>query len=526
MSKRRKSLVAQQSAFSASQKPTTPSSSSQDNTTTTAKEQEQHEQHASDINKKHMEQCIELKKNIYDRWEKSIMSRNNFSPSVNKMDVPSSPRSNSSNASDRQHQLQDVQLPVEITTTPRRNESNETKTTTTNNTATTNSSTTDLPVSPPTANKTKSTPPPLSPSLKFVQTAPPTPPAMSIINDAVSPIEMPLDDTTHTTSEERGDARPLPSKSVRRDGDLINKVGQKLEDQLSTSSSTSTTSTSAGQHASTTQHPSHGTQINNSVSSLNGVDSPLPLFTFSDGKVDTSLSTTNENGSVDSNVSFTKNNIVQKPPPGPKPTLHRPHTLSASSLATTTPTNHSTVPSQPSFQSEPLSPPSSIPSPASQPPPDTTKPQPTAAAVPKKIPTIPRPKTGINVPMIYPPPHHMRWVPEQPEVLHVARDRLVASMMEHDANRLLSQSSVRNRVVYDSIEPPPSSTATAAKAAAVATTATDSNPSSSSSSSSSSKTDLKAYYTLESEKDSTLIFESRFESGNLRRSIQVYDNGK
>ena len=62
MSKRRKSLVAQQSAFSASQKPTTPSSSSQDNTTTTAKEQEQQlEQHASDINKKHMEQCIELK---------------------------------------------------------------------------------------------------------------------------------------------------------------------------------------------------------------------------------------------------------------------------------------------------------------------------------------------------------------------------------------------------------------------------------------------------------------------------------
>ena len=119
----------------------------------------------------------------------------------------------------------------------------------------------------------------------------------------------------------------------------------------------------------------------------------------------------------------------------------------------------------------------------------------------------------------------MRWVPEQPEILHVARDRLVASMMEHDANRLLSQSSVRNRVVYDSIEPPPSSTATAAKATAAVATATDPNPSSSSSSSS-SKTDLKAYYTLESEKDSTLIFESRFESGNLRRSIQVYDNGK
>ena len=60
------------------------------------------------------------------------------------------------------------------------------------------------------------------------------------------------------------------------------------------------------------------------------------------------------------------------------------------------------------------------------------------------------PEKSFTEPMIYPPPNHMRWVPEQPEVLHVARDRLVASMMEHDANRLLSQSLVRNRVVYDS----------------------------------------------------------------------------
>ena len=32
---------------------------------------------------------------------------------------------------------------------------------------------------------------------------------------------------------------------------------------------------------------------------------------------------------------------------------------------------------------------------------------------------------------------------------------------------------------------------------------------------------LKPYYKLESASDNTLIFESRFESGNLRRAVQV-----
>ena len=30
------------------------------------------------------QQCLDLKKNIYDRWEQSIMSRNNFSPAVHR----------------------------------------------------------------------------------------------------------------------------------------------------------------------------------------------------------------------------------------------------------------------------------------------------------------------------------------------------------------------------------------------------------------------------------------------------------
>ena len=140
----------------------------------------------------------------------------------------------------------------------------------------------------------------------------------------------------------------------------------------------------------------------------------------------------------------------------------------------------------------------------------------------------------------------MRWVPEQPEILHVARDRLVASMMEHDANRLLSTSTVKNRVVYDSIEPPPSSLDPSTKEAASTSTTTTTttpldpngipttaNPGTTTATPFLEEGQLKPYYTIvpsssstsrTTSKDSTLVFESRFESGNLRRSIQVYEN--
>lgn len=35
---------------------------------------------------------------------------------------------------------------------------------------------------------------------------------------------------------------------------------------------------------------------------------------------------------------------------------------------------------------------------------------------------------------------------------------------------------------------------------------------------------LKPYYTLINKNDTTLLFESRFESGNLRRAVQIYEN--
>ena len=37
-------------------------------------------------------------------------------------------------------------------------------------------------------------------------------------------------------------------------------------------------------------------------------------------------------------------------------------------------------------------------------------------------------------------------------------------------------------------------------------------------------TKLKTYYQKENEEDNTLIFESRFESGNLRRAVKIAEN--
>lgn len=61
-----------------------------------------------------------------------------------------------------------------------------------------------------------------------------------------------------------------------------------------------------------------------------------------------------------------------------------------------------------------------------------------------------------------------------------------------EVDRVSHQENLMNRIVYDSISPHPT-------------------------------TSSGNYYTLTSPEDSTLIFESRFESGNLRRAIQVYE---
>ena len=195
---------------------------------------------------------------------------------------------------------------------------------------------------------------------------------------------------------------------------------------------------------------------------------------------------------------------------------------------------------------------------------------------------IESPKTGVDIPMIWPPPQHIRYVSREPELLYVARPNLVEDMVFADAQRLAHPEMVLSRVVYDSVDRPPSPELASSSAPASARITTGSSRRSSSSSSSveeacsgsdrggrsDAKSDAKSdanaggssagsagsagpgtvppsappgsarsgatpsmtppsstlhpFYTLPDDaKDSTLVFESRFEGGNLRRAIQV-----
>ena len=87
-----------------------------------------------------------------------------------------------------------------------------------------------------------------------------------------------------------------------------------------------------------------------------------------------------------------------------------------------------------------------------------------------------------------------------PRRAHLAGRRR-AEMLVHDAERLANPQDVLNRVVYDCIEPNPNTFTKGGAAGGAAAAAGD----------------LPPYYTKTDPADTTLIFESRFECGNLRR---------
>ena len=129
------------------------------------------------------------------------------------------------------------------------------------------------------------------------------------------------------------------------------------------------------------------------------------------------------------------------------------------------------------------------------------------------------PKTGINVPLIFPPPFHVRYVPPKGEPLYIRRPQLVPDMLLSDAERLAKPELVKNRVVYDSIEPNPIKGKVSPTIKIVET-----NPLPPNTQGPPPPVKLDPYYIVNGSNDTTLVFESRFESGNLRRAIQVYDN--
>jgi|EP01047_Picozoa_sp_COSAG01_P020674 hypothetical protein len=117
---------------------------------------------------------------------------------------------------------------------------------------------------------------------------------------------------------------------------------------------------------------------------------------------------------------------------------------------------------------------------------------------------IAEPKTGTGYPMNSHPVVNRAPNPTNEEPFCVVRDNIISEMLVHDAERLANPQDVLNRVVFDCIEPNPS-----AFRSASATPAPQS--------------ELPPYYSKAGESDTTVSFESRFECGNLRRAIQVYE---
>lgn len=108
-------------------------------------------------------------------------------------------------------------------------------------------------------------------------------------------------------------------------------------------------------------------------------------------------------------------------------------------------------------------------------------------------------KTGTSCMMMKNPPYHIKDA-EDFEPLYTPKDSILEECLRREAERVAHQENLMNRVVYDAIDSSPYSGNIEPK-----------------------EGELVPFYQTQAEDDYTLVFESRFESGNLRRAIQVYE---
>ena len=108
-------------------------------------------------------------------------------------------------------------------------------------------------------------------------------------------------------------------------------------------------------------------------------------------------------------------------------------------------------------------------------------------------------KTGTSCLMMKNPPHHIKDT-EEFEPLYTPKESILEDCLRREAERVAHQENLMNRVVYDAIDSSPYSSSTEPK-----------------------EGELSPFYQIQSEDDYTCVFESRFECGNLRRAIQVYE---
>jgi hypothetical protein len=97
------------------------------------------------------------------------------------------------------------------------------------------------------------------------------------------------------------------------------------------------------------------------------------------------------------------------------------------------------------------------------------------------------------------PPVHLKDASDF-EPLYPPQEFILEESLRREAERVAHQESLLNRVVFDAIDPSPYNPTNAC-----------------------ADGDVPQFYSPMGADDITLLFESRFESGNLRRAIQVYE---
>ena len=110
-------------------------------------------------------------------------------------------------------------------------------------------------------------------------------------------------------------------------------------------------------------------------------------------------------------------------------------------------------------------------------------------------------------------PHHIMDAEEQ-EPLYAPQENILEDCLRREAERAGYNESLINRVVYEQVEEPVEPDPQADS---------DKPPSLPSPNNCDNDQDFPPYYSLKSDEDTTLVFESRFESANLRKVIQIYD---
>ncbi|CAB1120211.1 unnamed protein product [Ectocarpus sp. CCAP 1310/34] len=119
---------------------------------------------------------------------------------------------------------------------------------------------------------------------------------------------------------------------------------------------------------------------------------------------------------------------------------------------------------------------------------------------------IPPPRTGTTLPFIWPPPHHLQTPPpfEEPVLPFPPPESLLVRETKLDALRCEEPDKHQGQQVYDSLTRPPRAGVNYAQARGA--TADE---------------DMPRWYSPTGPEDDTVMFESRFESGNLRSAERI-----